>query len=192
MMARFRIILLLSQILLLSALASGSEPGQIPALSAAENSTFSRVIGKAFQATLVEADLDSVRSVCQHYTTRTGKRMSHAEVTALGDILTLTYRYNVELGRCLLLSLDSGQPFVSKAYGELALQMVATGYARKGKIDSDRSLLVSTARRTRSTNEFGEEFAPLTRESIMASNTHLDTAKPNFDKIAQVLGTFAN
>ena len=191
-MARFRVILLLSQILLLSALASGSEPGQAPALSAAENSTFSRVIGKAFQAPLVEADLDSVRSVCQHYTTRTGIRMSRAEVTALGDILTLTYRYNVELGRCLLLSLDSGQPFVSKAYGELAQQMVATGYARKGKIDADRSLLVSTARRTRSTNEFGEEFAPLTRGSILASNAHLETVKPNFDKIAQVLGAFAN
>ncbi|MBK8285775.1 MAG: hypothetical protein IPK97_13410 [Ahniella sp.] len=192
-MARLRLVVLLSQALLLvSTLASGSEPGQAPALSAAENSTFSRVIGKAFQAPLVEADLDSVRSVCQHYTTRTGIRMSRAEVTALGDILTLTYRYNVELGRCLLLSLDSGQPFVSKAYGELAQQMVATGYARKGKIDADRSLLVSTARRTRSTNEFGEEFAPLTRGSILASNAHLETVKPNFDKIAQVLGAFAN
>lgn len=190
-MAGFRIILLLFPILLMSALASGSEQGHAPALSMAENSTFSRVIGKAFQTTLADADLDSVRSVCQHYMTRTGTRMTRAEVAALEDLLTLTYRYNAELGRCLLISLDSGQPFASKAYGELAQQMVATGYARNAKIDSDRSLLASTARRTRSTNEFGEEFAPLTRDSILANSAHLEAIRPNFDKIAEVLGAFA-
>jgi hypothetical protein len=190
-MSIYRITLLLMLTILPPIATLASEPKHAPELSTSEHSTFSRVLGQAFRAPLEDADFDSLRFVCQHYIARTGTRWTRSEIRALNENQNLTYRYNVELGRCLLLSLDSGSPFYSKAYSDLAQQMAEAGFARKAKLDSDRMLLVSTARHTRSTNEFGELFEPLTRESILASNARLEAVRPNFEMISQILEHYA-
>jgi len=163
-----------------------------PPLNAKELSVVSRVYAKGLRGKLTEADVDEFRTCVRGYSERTGRPPTRQEVEALREGLELSFRYNRELGSCLLLSVDLGGPVLTQDYERLRKAMLAASGARQSKLDADKALIIATAKGEPSVNEFGETIPVLTREEILASLKSLDIVEKNLDTLSRVFSEYVD
>jgi hypothetical protein len=157
-----------------------------PELTAEELSEISAVIGKALQEPLKDKDLERIKRVNKSYMKRVGRSMTRQESELFTQLIEITYQYNYELGRCLLHSIDSKQPFISDDLERLRAIMESLGFARKSKLDADFRKITSAAKGDVWTDEFGQQYHPLTREDALARLEEMQVMKDNFEKLSEV------
>jgi len=135
---------------------------------------------------LTDKDLSKVHEVYDSYKRRTGVAWTAQQAAAVSSTLSLTYEYNRELARCMLQSIDNGpsHPFVSNEYLALRERLEKTGMARKTKLDDDKKQIVAAANRTVFIDEFGQRFAPPTRDEVLAGLKQLEIVKKNLDRFS--------
>ena len=152
-------------------------------LDAAETSVMSEVMSHAMAGTLHEEDLQRYKDTCRRYLRRGGTSLTVEGAAFFLRATALVVTYNKELGRCLLVSFDTRQPFESVDLQKLRSQMAKTGQVRAGKLEADKHKLTSTAQRTPWTDEFGQTFAPLDRDEIVAGLAMADTVEGNMKRL---------
>lgn len=169
-------------------------PEKWPEFTAEELSEVSAVMAKAVQEPLEDNDLERIKRVYMSYSKRVGRYMTREEADLLPKIMEIIYQYNYELGRCLLLSIDSKQPVISDELERLRARMETLGFARKSKLDADFQKIVRAARGDVWTDEFGQQYYPPTRENVLAGlkETRVTRVmKDNFDKVSEVFKELA-
>lgn len=166
--------------------SGGGPDEEWPELNPQELSIISEITGKAMVKPLTDEDLAQIRQVGKSYMERVGRPWNKREVELFLKSTELTYKYNYELGRCLLHSIDGGSPFISNELKRLRLQMEETGLTRKSKLDSDFRSIIATGKGTTYTDEFGEIRSPLRREGVLAGFQKVELIKTNMEKMSLV------
>jgi hypothetical protein len=154
-----------------------------PPLNAAELDVASRVAGKAMNEPLSEQDLRAVREMCLSYEKRVGRKMEPAHLAVLSKLQDKTNDYNQELGRCLLMSIDSKAPFVSEELRRLRKEMESTGLVDKAKLDDDFAKITAAGNGTEFTDRFGKSYYPTTREDVLTGLGQLERVHVNMDSM---------
>ncbi len=158
-----------------------------PELTAEELSEMSLVSGKAMREPLEDEDLKRFTKVVADYSRRVARPLSKQDLWIFAMLLETTYQYDYELGRCLLHSIDGGEPFVSNDLERLRQLMETQGFARKAKLDADYRKIVSAARGKIFTDEFGNQYHPTTRQDVLDGFEQIEMVKGNLDKISAAL-----
>jgi hypothetical protein len=161
-----------------------------PEMATTEMDVITRVTGKALSDSLEESDLGDLRSAMWSYVDRTKRPIPPAHIAMFSKWVEQTYEYNSELGRCLLQSIDTKAPFVSRQLEELAQGMAKSG-ARQGKLDADMRMVVATGEQRTYEDEFGETWAAPTREDVLASLRQLKVIEANLKEYRAVLAEIA-
>lgn len=156
-----------------------------PELTTEELSEISAVIGKALQEPLEHKDLERIKRVHKRYMKRVGRSMTRQEVELFTQRIQITWQYNYELGRCLLVSIESRQPFISNDLELLRAIMERLG-TRKSKLDADLRKISFAAKGDVWSDEFGQKYNPLTREDVLAGFEEMRFVKDNFKKVSEV------
>jgi len=165
---------------------SRKTPQKWPELTAEELSEISQVIGKALQQPLKDEDIDRIKRVNKSYMKRVGRSWTGQEAELLTKLNEITYKYNYEIGRCLLQSIDSKQPFISNDLEQLRAVMESLGFARKSKLDADFRKITAAANGEIWTDEFGQKYHPLTREDVLDGFEKINVMKANFERLSKV------
>lgn len=172
--------------------ATSKAPVEDPPFSAEEEAVFSKVSARILKhGELLDSDIDAIRSAMTSFFERTGVHWTRSQVRSFIGEMNLVTRYNQALGRCLLYSIDSGQPSVFSDYTELRSKLERRGFARASKLDSDYELIIATAYGRESVDEHGQRHAPLTREAILESIRNLDRQDESYRKLELVLLEFS-
>ncbi len=158
-----------------------------PEASPEELDIISRISGKAVNEPLTEDDLAEYARAAKMYSQRVGRPLKSEEVEQLKKFMEIPYEYNRELGRCLLMSFDGKQPFVSTKLEQLRRKMEELGVTREGKLETDMRMIVSAAHGTEYTGEFGQRYHPVERGNILTGLQLTEVMKSNMEKLAVVL-----
>jgi len=166
--------------------------GQIDAppkypLNAREDEVITRIFVKALAEPLSEADLGEYKKTASEYAARTGRGIPEDDLNFFLEVMRLTTDYNHELGRCLLVSTDQKSPFISPELDSLRERVKTLGSIRPEKLEADYRKIESVAYGRPWTDEFGQQFEPLTKEDILETLKHLDIQDENFRNMAEVM-----
>jgi hypothetical protein len=134
-----------------------------------------------------EEDLERVRSINKSYTKRTGRQMTEQEVMLMTLAIETLCQYNLEIGRCLLQSINTKKPFISDELKRLRGKMEDLGYARKSKLDADFRKIVSAAYNEVWADESGKKFYPLKREDVLKGIDETKMVNDNINKYIRAL-----
>ncbi len=134
---------------------------------------------------LSESDLTGLRSAIRSYTLRTRRSLTADQVELFTRLTDVPCKYSYELGRCLLASIDSKSPVISNELQLLRDQMEKIG-TRKEKLESDFRMIVSAARGTPYSDQFGEAHQPLNRQKVLAGLEQTELVKANLEKLSEV------
>jgi hypothetical protein len=156
-------------------------------LDPADTSAMNEVFVRAKSGALRAEDIERFREIHRRYVQRGGTQTTAEDAGAALQAAAVAVAYEKELSRCLLASLDDGQPFESAKLLKLRSQLTRMGRARAGKFEADTRLLVSTAQRTPFTDELGRTNPPLGRDRIEAHMAMADTIEDNFRRLVMVL-----
>lgn len=157
-----------------------------PEASGEEMDIISRISGKAVNEPLTEDDLAEYARAGKMYSQRVGRPLKSEEVEQFRKLMEIPYEYSRELGRCLLMSFDGKQPIVSTQLEQLRWKMEELG-VREGKLETDMKMIVSAARGTEYTGEFGQRYYPVERGNILAGLQLTEVMKSNMEKLAVLL-----
>ncbi|MEP7366707.1 MAG: hypothetical protein ABI972_25905 [Acidobacteriota bacterium] len=156
-----------------------------PELSAAEYSVISAVSTKAMQLPLLEADLAKFRLAVKSYTDRTGVSVTEAHIRTFTQASEDSARYNYELGRCIISSMDMKQPFESNDLIELRKKLQESGLVRSTKLETDRRMIIAAGHNEPYVDEFDQKWHPPRREEVLRKLDLLEVTRQNFKKMAE-------
>lgn len=154
-----------------------------PELTVDETDRLSLVIGKAMQQPLASEDIANYKAVVRDYSIRTARPPVETESEWLLRAANLDYEYQQELGRCILNSYDSREPFFSERLMALRPEVEKSG-RRHSKTQNDWRIITAAGRRTSWTDENGEVHEPLTREEILDGLRQTEMIKQKLDLIS--------
>jgi hypothetical protein len=161
-----------------------------PEFTVEELDKVSEIMGKAMQKPLQESDLERLRKILDSYHQRVGRLMQKEYVDLFISMMEIPIEYNYELGKCLLYSVDSKDPYISNELRNLRAEMEMLGTTDKKKLDSDFKRIRATGIGEPWEDEFGITYEPLTREEVLAGIKETDMMKENFKKVSIILREF--
>ncbi|HEU5234472.1 MAG TPA: hypothetical protein VFU50_16550 [Terriglobales bacterium] len=166
-----------------SQVKSAATPESYPELTIDETDRLSQVIGKAMQEPLTPKDVASYKAVVRAYSIRTSRPPVEAEGEWLLRAANLDYEYQRELGRCILNSFDSREPFFSERLLTLRPEVEKAG-RKSSKTENDWRIITAAGHRSSWTDESGEIHEPLTREEILDGLRQTEIVRQNLDLIS--------
>jgi len=164
-----------------------TEPLEYPEITPEELSELSAVIGKALEEPINDNDLKRLRECLEGYANRTGLPLfrDESEIKLFTEMIDGIIQYNYELAKCLLLSYDGKQPFISNELKELREKIKLTGLVDEEKLEDDYKEILSVADRDEFTDRFGRTYI-ISREDIMSGFDEVKVMEENFKKILKV------
>jgi hypothetical protein len=163
-----------------------SQEWQGPGLSDEELIAIYLVAAKALNQPLAEEDLLAVKESMHLYASRAGRGFAREQAEWFAMKYGLGYQYDYELVRCILISMNRKEPFVSPKLRRLRGKMEEVELSIEQEIDADMRKVRSAAYGSEWIDEFGQRQLPLDREYVVAVLGQLERAKPNFEKLAQL------
>ncbi len=163
-----------------------SEEWPGPGLNDEELATIQVVAANALKTPLTDDDLRTVKEAFASYASREGKNFARQEAEWFAMKYSLGYQYDYELIRCILISMNKKEPFVSSRLRRIRAKMEEVELSIEQEIDADMRKVRSAAYGSEWIDEFGQRQQPLDREHVVAVLGQLERAKPNFEKLAQL------
>ena len=163
-----------------------SEEWRAPGLSVEELVEIQLVAVNALEGPLTDEDLRRAKEVIDLYANRAGRNFARQQAERFFMWYSLGYQYDYELVRCMLISMNRKEPFVSTKLRKLRGKLEEFGLSIEQEIDADMKKVRSAAYGSEWIDEFGQKQPPFGRGHIVAELEQLERAKPNFEKLAQL------
>ncbi len=163
----------------------------LPPLTAEESAALGTVMAKVDEL-WDEADIELLRSTYRDYQHRVGRSVvTPKELELLGEQLETMQKYERELGKCMLLSLDAKD--VVESHDLKILREQASIIGRKSElIEQDKRMLHAVATGEPTRDAKGVLRAPPTREKILKDQREVEVRAQNFARFTEVLRSVAS
>ncbi len=158
-----------------------------PELSTDEYSEMSLIFNKAFEDSLTDEDISRLKQLYSDFEHRTGEAFDEKDVYTYETMMEAKVLYEREVGRCILSSIDSEQPFYSDDYKKLKKLLKQYGYVHPEKLKRDHEKIKSAGFRTPWTDELGMSYYPPSREEALEGLRDIDILEINNKKIVAMM-----
>lgn len=165
-------------------------PIEEPKLNSSELDRYSRVLKKAEEGVLNQADLDELRSAIRDYISRTGKYLTEEEYNSYIGFIKLANDYIYELGVSLLYSWDQKKIFTTDKFDDLHKTMTTLKLRKEEKLKNDlKDLKAASLNQTYVEDESGQKYE-FGREIILQHMKQNEISNSNITSIQIIMKEF--
>ena len=168
-----------------------TKPSEYPELTPEEKNELYAIIDKAFKKPIYSNDLKRLKNCIEGYLNRTGLPLLYedSEIKLFIEQQNIWVQYQYELGKCLLKSYDSKEPYVSDTLKELGEIMELIDPIYEERLEDDFNKILSVANRISYTDRFGRTRT-LNREDIITGLDVMKMIEENFKRILKLCEEF--